>query len=210
MGSIAIDLSGQRFGRLAVLSRGPNIRKESGWNCMCDCGRATFVRGYNLRQGLTKSCGCYNREVTTALRKSEKTHGMSSSPIYRSWRSMIDRCENPRSPDYKRYGGRGISVCRRWRKSFENFYADMGDRPSNKTIDRLDLDKGYEPANCRWATRKEQANNKRSCVLICCFGRTQNVAQWAEELGVSHSTILNRLRRGWPPERILRPLDSAG
>jgi hypothetical protein len=157
-----IDLTGETFGRLLVLKR---LGTESGhnkWRCRCECGQTIEAIGCNLRSGHTKSCGCWNLEV---LRTRSVTHGHARkgarSRTYESWAAMIARCTNPNYPDWQHYGGRGVSVCERW-KQFEHFLDDMGERPPNKTIDRWpDKDGSYEPDNCRWATSSEQNRNRR-------------------------------------------------
>jgi len=118
------------------------------------------------------------------------------------WAAMLSRCKNPRNKRYSRYGGRGILVCDRWIK-FENFVADMGERPAEKTIDRINNDGNYEPGNCRWSTVKEQQNNRSTNVLLAMNGKTLNLTQWCAEIGINYSTIMRRIRRGLPVEKIL-------
>ena len=205
MGAV-VDLTGQRFGRLLVISRSANIRNEAGWLCRCDCGKEKEVRGYHLRRGLTQSCGCLQKERTgAASREANTTHGMSRTPTHISWRSMMNRCANPKTPGFSNYGGRGIKVCERWLK-FENFLTDMGVRPLGTTLDRKDNNGGYDPDNCRWTTPKEQQNNNSYCRIVTANGISQNVQQWSEQTGLGHSTILSRLRRGWSPEAALSPV----
>jgi hypothetical protein len=129
-----------------------------------------------------------------------KTHQKSKTAIYRLWSMMLDRCRNPKNREFARYGGRGIKVCTRWHQ-FENFYADMGDRPDDKSLNRIDNDGPYDPSNCEWASRRVQARNKTTNRLLTHEGKTQPLAAWAEELGINRNTLNTRLRRGWSVTR---------
>lgn len=152
-----LELTGQRFGRLLVIRRAPNRGRWTAWTCRCDCGVEKVVASTGLVQGSTRSCGCLVHENKAAL-----THGMSGRSEYYIWALMLQRCYNPKNDHYEDYGGRGIRVCERWKKSFEAFFADMGPRPGRMTMDRWpNKDGNYEPGNCRWATWKEQAQNRR-------------------------------------------------
>jgi hypothetical protein len=129
-------------------------------------------------------------------------HGMYASRIYGLWASMIQRCTNPKNPAYHSYGGRGITVCDRW-MIFENFYTDMGDKPPKLTLDRIDNSKGYSKENCRWATRHEQGNNRRTNTIISFNGKKQTLSQWSKETNLSPMCIMGRLRSGWPIDKAL-------
>lgn len=192
------DLNGQIFGRLTVKGRPFYKGKFLHWPCKCSCGALAEVATRHLNKGTIQSCGCLQKE---RARAACTTHGLGKPPEYGIWSGMWDRCTNPNSPAFKDYGGRGITVCERWER-FENFYADMGDRPSDgHEIDRYPDNNGnYEPGNCRWATRKEQCNNRRSCKMITFQERTQSLMMWCEELKLGYDMIKARLRNGLSPQ----------
>jgi hypothetical protein len=196
------DLTGKRFGRLMVIKRAMNYKryKEALWLCQCDCGNQTVVAAGHLRDGHTKSCGCLTTEKKV---ERNTTHGMSKTPIYNIWQLMRIRCNNPNNPGYRYYGDRGIRVCERW-NDFENFLEDMGIPPnSDYSIDRIDNDGNYEPGNCRWANKFQQANNRRINRKIEFRGECLTIAQWARKIGVLDSTLRLRLSNGWSIEKTL-------
>lgn len=175
----------------------------------CDCGTVGhWCRWASVRVGSTRSCGCVRRKRAAGLNRSHGQTSVSATAIRRSeyniWHSMKLRCHTPGSSMYYRYGAVGISVCDRWRDSFEAFISDMGPRPSMRhSVDRIDGRGNYEPGNCRWATYTEQANNRRDNHLITIGGRTQNVSQWAQEYGLKKNQVYNRLALGWTPLKAL-------
>lgn len=196
-----IDLVGQRFSFLTVLEYAGATQDTGGcalWLCVCDCGRRKIIRGTDLRRGRAKSCTCKRNEL---IGKSNRTHGATigknETPEYRIWCGMKERCYRKRHPHYVYYGGRGIKVCNRWRNSFENFLKDMGERPANLSLDRIDNDKDYCKSNCRWATAKEQHRNTRSNRLLNYNGQTKTLIEWSEIVGIGRTTIRERLSRGW-------------
>lgn len=186
--------SGDRFGRLEVIE---TMRKPNGrpaFRCKCDCGGEQLAMYSQLIGGYTTSCGCARIDRAIALGRARKLPA-KHTPTYLTWRGMIARCNNPKATGYKNYGGRGIKVCGRW-KIFENFLADMGERPEGLTLDRENSDENYEPGNCRWATEQEQRANMRRTRLITFNGTTQTLSQWARKTGVCRATIVNRLQSG--------------
>jgi hypothetical protein len=193
--ALAARILRKTFGRLTVLSRHRvDKRGQHWWNCQCDCGSSCVARTDHLTGGRVVSCGCHASERTSAR---NFRHGLKWTPEYKIWDGIIERCCNPNSHSYARYGGRGIQICDEWRGDFTKFLADMGERPSPKhSIDRIDNDGNYEPDNCRWATTTEQARNKRNTLRIEFEGEFLTVAEWCAKLGVTEATVRLRVRRG--------------
>lgn len=195
------DLSGTICGRWTVLT----YLGKSYWLCRCECGTERAVFTGNITDKKSLSCGCLRDEMAS---KKNRTHGLSKTAEYKVWAGMKRRCQNPNEKAYADYGAKGVTVCQRWHDSFEAFLEDMGKRPSPKhEIDRIENSKGYEPGNCRWATRPEQAQNKTSNRSITFRGVTRVCAEWARVLGIHRSTIEYRLDHGWTVEDALtRPV----
>ena len=200
---------GARFQRLTTL--GSEIKRDKKnrktrkhWLCVCDCGEQVTVRDDHLKSGAIISCGCLHSEITAAR---STRHGHANrgklTDEYNIWSNLLARCLNQDNERFSSYGERGITVCDRW-LDFSNFLADMGLRPSSAhSIDRKNNDGNYCPDNCRWATRKEQARNKRNNRMLTLNGKTQCMAAWVEELGLTYSATKARIRRGWSVERAL-------
>lgn len=204
------DLSGRKFNRWTAISLGEGTGpgRPPRWLCRCECGTEQLVFAAALKRGHSKSCGCWNMEK---IQERNYKHGHSPSSggfssTYTTWSSMVNRCTNPNEPSYGRYGGRGVTVCNEW-LNFSNFLADMGEKPEaasgRYSLDRIDFNQGYEKANCRWATDKEQARNKSSNRLITSKGETKCVSEWAEITGIHPMTIIYRLNKGASPEEAL-------
>jgi|SRR5208282_367021 len=204
-----IDIQGKRFGRLLVIGRARNLKVNghtyARWECQCDCGEVVTVRAASLRYGNTQSCGCYQSARASEARR---THGMSRTRLYGIWRAMISRCSNPNVVNYHNYGGRGIAVCRQWQNS-GNFirWALSHGYQSGLMIERRNNDRGYKPSNCYWATRKQQARNKRSNTFLKMGGKRLTIVEWSELLGIPPGTITARLAKGWDTKRILTNKD---
>lgn len=200
------DLVGKKFGRWEVIERSVDYKNgEPQWLCVCDCGTKRIKRSSQLRASKYLSCGCYQKEV---IIKRLTKHGAAKdgdvTPEYRSWKHMRTRCTNIEYDQYEDYGGRGIKVCDRWLHSFENFFTDMGKRPSLlHTLERKDNDGNYEPPNCYWGTKAEQSRNKRSNHYIEYNGERMVLRDWSYKIGVHETTILYHLKIGKAFEQIV-------
>lgn len=200
-----INLDGERFGKLVVIKYvGKDKWNRATWLCKCNCGKETTVQSGNLRSGHTKSCGCLNIDNR---KQRSTTHGHykngKMSRTYKTWACMIQRCNNPNNTKYPDYGGRGITICNRWKK-FYNFLKDMEEVPTGYQIERIDNNGNYCKLNCKWATRKEQARNRRNNHLETYGGKTQCLAIWAEEYNIPYATLQARLDKlNWSIKRAL-------
>lgn len=202
----AIDLTGEKFGRLAILGFAGNRRRPSGrqvrqWRCQCECGTQLIVDAANLQNGNTKSCGC-----SRANNQNNLQHGCRRQTLktreYRSWVSMKTRCLNPKSDRFVEYGARGVDIDSRW-MDFATFLADMGPAQPGQSIDRIDNSKGYCKENCRWASKLEQTQNRRITKRITHKGQTLTWGEWASRAGLTYEVFAGRMKRNWPLERIL-------
>lgn len=194
----ALNLVGQKYGRLTVLDRADNVKGRVAWKCECDCGNQVTVLSYSLRTGNTKSCGCLVSEKITK-------HGMHKTKLYRAWNNMISRCYCESFRSFRNYGGRGITVCDEWRNSFPVFadWAMNNGYREDLTIDRIDNEGNYEPSNCRWITNEAQQLNKRSNRRISFNGETRTIKEWSVITGIHPRTLSARLDHGWTAEDTL-------
>jgi hypothetical protein len=194
-----MSLIGQQYNRLKVISFVEEIKGIPYYKCLCDCGTIKNVNGRCLVDGQSKSCGCLNRENVS---KKFTKHGLYKTREYSSWNAMMQRCYNPKQDNYPNYGGRGIEVCERWH-DVTNFYADMGERPEETSLDRIDNNGNYEPGNVRWSTDIDQHNNTNRNIKIPYNGESKTVAQWSVELGIKARNIHKRLKRGYDIKDVL-------
>jgi len=191
-----------KFGRLTVLKFAGKSKGNLLYECRCDCGNIVIKRGSHLRRHEVKSCGCFRKDKAYENIGRPKTHGQSKTPTYRSWTAMKFRCLNSNHIAYPQYGGRGITVCQRWLR-FENFLADMGERPVDMTLDRINVDGDYCAENCRWAYPKDQSRNRRNNHLLTFNGQRRTITEWSEISGIKKTTIRERLNRGWTTKQAL-------
>lgn len=193
-----VDLVGKVFGKLSVLEKSEERTKHGGvlWICSCTCGKQRLAIAGNLLAGTATSCGCESYET-------RKLHGMTKTRTFKSWDSMKQRCLNPNAPDYAHYGGRGITISASWLSNFNNFLKDMGERPLNTSLDRINVNGNYEPANCQWSTRSEQQRNKTTSFIIEWQGVKRSAAGWSEIVGISSKIICDRINAGWLPSDAL-------
>lgn len=190
----AEDLTGKKFGRLTVVSRAKNIGCHVAWNCVCECGNHTVVRTYQLKHGLSKSCGCLSIDIT---KERCTIHGETKTRLYSIWRSIKKRCYDPKNPSYKYYGLKGIEMCDEWRNdymSFRNWALSSGYK-DGLTIDRKNNSLGYFPNNCKWSTYLEQENHRSNNHKVTYNGVGLNVSQWCAITGVPKSTFLGHIKK---------------
>lgn len=216
-----IEMSpGEKYGRLTVKEYvGNNKHRSAMWKCLCDCGKEIIVKGCQLRSGKTKSCGCFQKELasqnvmnynksTQYKPPSHTIHGLRHTRIYQTWCRMKQRCNNQNSDNYKYYGGRGIKVCDEWNENFVSFYdwSMCHGYSDDLTIDRIDVNKGYNPDNCRWITQKEQMMNRRETVRLEYQGVIKTLKEWCKQYDFNYKLAHARYKKGWEFERIFKPL----
>lgn len=205
------DITGSKYGRLTVLSRAENNKRgQAMWLCRCDCGNEVKVYGYSLVSGNTMSCGCIHKEQLATRNRENAKHRMRGTRLYHTWHNMKDRCLRENHKQYADYGGRGITVCPEWSDSFEAFrdWALANGYRDDLTIDRIDNDGPYSPDNCRWATNREQSNNRRTNHTITHNGETHTLKEWSELYDIPYGLLKNRiLKAGMPMEKALQKKD---
>ena len=199
-----LNLTGERFGKLvAIKTIGKNKNGGYLWQCKCDCGNEIIANVGNLKNGHTKSCGCLRVD---RCKMNFTKHGLEHTRLYGIWSDMRLRCYDEKNIAYHRYGGRGITICDEWKNDVKAFYdwATANGYKDSLTIDRIDNDGNYCPENCRWATVKEQASNRRSNILVTHNGKTQTMKKWANEVGTPYKVVWARMQKlGWSAERAL-------
>lgn len=208
-----INMIGFKSGRLIVIDQAESKYGQSMWLCKCTCGNTCTYTGGSLRAGKVKSCGCLYKEVRQSIAYNsiaKEKHGASRSRLYYMWCSMKNRCYVKSSPSYEHYGARGITVCDEWRTDFMAFqswsFANGYDQDAKRgecTLDRIDGDKGYSPDNCRWVSMQVQSNNRHNTCVMTFGKETHTTSEWAKISGVPRGTIYNRIKAGWPPEKVL-------
>lgn len=196
--------AGRRFGRLVAIEPAESLNGKTTWLCKCDCGNSAVVRTYQLVSYRTMSCGCLRVSAAIRAGHANITHGKARTRAYRVWKGMRQRCFYEKAINFKDYGGRGITVCDQWNKSFQAFIDDMGSPEDGMQLDRIDHNGNYEPGNCRWVTPRTNSRNKRNNNLIEFNGVTRTITEWAAGLGITHQALHRRMNvLGWPKEKAL-------
>lgn len=198
------DLTKQKFNMLTVIEQAEGKSSQQlAWLCDCDCGNKKVVLGCHLKSGKTMSCGCHRKKINSEIHTKHGCNRIGKRTTeYTIWADMIRRCSNSSDEFYMNYGGRGISVCERW-KEFVNFLADMGEKPNGYSIERKDRDGNYCPENCIWADAITQANNRSNNVVLEYDGRKQTAKQWSRELNIQYETLRKRIKNRWSAEKSL-------
>nr|DAU55976.1 MAG TPA: PVL ORF-50-like family [Caudoviricetes sp.] len=200
------NISGERFGSLTVISYFGKKNGKSMWRCKCDCGGETISSTSNLMGGRSTSCGCKRKKTCSDRMKSiNHKHGGAGTRLFRIWTGMRTRCLNKKDKAYPRYGGRGITICAEWKDDFKKFeeWSLSNGYSEELTLDREDNNGPYSPDNCRWATHRQQGNNKRTNTIIQCFGISHTLSEWSEITGIPSGRISSRVKNGWELEKAL-------
>ena len=206
------DLVGLTFGRLKVKHFSHvDSKRRACWICECECGGLKTASTWHLRRARVQSCGCLHSEAARKQGLANRTVPIECQSEYTTWLNIKARCLNPKSHNYKDYGGRGVSVCSNWKNDFARFLQDVGKKPTpDHQLDRINNDRNYEPGNVRWATKIENANNKRNSRFLTYNDETLTIAQWARKVGIKVYTIHTRLNAAWSVNRVLTtPLQNA-
>ena len=198
------NLTGKKFNKLTVIEFAYNKKGRTYWKCKCDCGNIAIVEAYKLKMRHTKACGCLGEYNRKHLYKYSIKHQMMNTRLYRTWQNMKRRCDTPSTNSYKNNVGRGIKVCNEWKNDFISFYnwAMANGYRDDLTIDRIDVNGNYEPSNCRWATSKEQSNNKRNNYYIEFNGEKHTITEWAERAKIKRETIKYRIQHNYPLNKV--------
>ena len=209
---VVYNLIGCTFGFWMVLSRASIPKRGVYWLCQCICGTKRILWSQGLRRGDSQSCGCKTGEMISQYHTTHgETQNGKDSPEYSTWTDMKQRCLNPQSISYARYGGRGITIASEWKNDFPQFLRDMGRRPPGTTLERIDNNGHYSPSNCRWATPAEQARNTRRNIWLTHEGRRQCLKDWSIEVGIAYTTLFNRIKRGWNIiDTLTKPIQHTG
>lgn len=199
-----IDITGRKYNMLTVIKRVKNKTKNSRWLCRCDCGNLVEVDASHLKNNGIKSCGCLKKKAIWTV-----SHGLSKTRIYEIWHGIKNRCYCKKNINYKNYGERGIKVCKNWKNDFKSFYiwAINNGYKDTLSIDRIDVNKNYEPNNCRWVSTKEQANNKRNNRFIEYKGITHTISEWSEILNIKRNTLDKRINKMSIEEAFNKPIE---
>lgn len=216
----AIDRTGKRYGDLVVIEKSTKrVRGDLTWRCQCDCGNEKLATAETLQCGGVKSCGCRKHKKSPETVKKLTKHGLSGDPTYKSWMSMLTRCYNQNADQYPEYGGRGISCCEFIRTCPANIVILIGLRPNGMTLDRIDSNGNYSCGQCaeclqkkwikniRWATPKQQANNRRNNKILTILGETKSLSEWSSATSLPKHVISSRYHKNWPQDKILGPVD---
>lgn len=201
-----IDLTGKKFGKLTVIKRMPNNKfGVLYWLCQCECGEQTIVRGNRLKSGHTKSCGCIKKEKASLRGTKKRIYKKEFDRLRKIFKGMKNRCYNPNTNNYNRYGAKGIIICNEWLNKPLNFceWAIANGYKNNLTIDRINPNGNYEPSNCRWVNYTEQCRNRKITLKFTINNITKSLAEWCDIYKIKYSAVFRRLKRGWNIEKSL-------